>query len=200
MFLLKHITDLRKQALQHILVDQQAELIKELEQDVMRVVKDQNGNHVIQKILEFVPRQHTGFIIDAFQGQVDQLSKHAFGCRVIQRILDHGSEEDRTRITRELHACARDLIGDTYGNYVAQHIIENGLAEDKARFVDLVTKDVLSHARHKYASNVVETCIIKGTPEQRRSIRIAISETSRDGSSPLPQLIRDQYGNYVIRE
>jgi pumilio RNA-binding family len=58
----------------------------------MKCVKDQNGNHVIQKCIERVPPQLIQFIIDSFIGQVYALATHPYGCRVIQRILEHCSE------------------------------------------------------------------------------------------------------------
>lgn len=56
----------------------------ELDGHVMKCVRDQNGNHVIQKCIECVPTEKIGFIISAFQGQVATLSTHPYGCRVIQ--------------------------------------------------------------------------------------------------------------------
>ena len=52
----------------------------------MRCVRDQNGNHVIQKCIECIPAEKIGFIISAFRGQVATLSTHPYGCRVIQVI------------------------------------------------------------------------------------------------------------------
>lgn len=56
----------------------------------MRCVRDQNGNHVIQKCIECVPSERIGFIISAFRGQVASLSMHPYGCRVIQVIYYFG--------------------------------------------------------------------------------------------------------------
>lgn len=56
----------------------------ELDGHVMRCVRDQNGNHVIQKCIECVPAEKIDFIISAFKGQVATLSTHPYGCRVIQ--------------------------------------------------------------------------------------------------------------------
>lgn len=54
--------------------------------------------------------------------------------------------------------------------------------------------------RHKFASNVVEKSIAHGTDEQRSEIVKVITSLRLDGSSPLQVLMRDQYGNYVIRK
>ena len=68
-------------------------LVSELEGNILRCVKDQNGNHVIQKIIECLPKDKLDFIIQSFQGQVMQLSTHPYGCRVIQRILEHCQDD-----------------------------------------------------------------------------------------------------------
>lgn len=64
--------------------EQKWQLVRELEGHEMQCVRDQNGNHVIQKCIEWVPVEHIGFIITAFRGQVASLSMHPYGCRVIQ--------------------------------------------------------------------------------------------------------------------
>ena len=50
-------------------------IIAELEGNVLKCVKDQNGNHVVQKCIECVDPLHLQFIIDSFQGQVSERSK-----------------------------------------------------------------------------------------------------------------------------
>ncbi|KAK0645954.1 armadillo-type protein [Cercophora newfieldiana] len=189
-----------QKALEHVLVEQQAELVKELEADILRVVKDQNGNHVVQKIVELVPRQHLDFIMNCLKGRVSELSSHTYGCRVVQRILEHGSEADKAAIMQELHQCAHMLITDQYGNYVTQHVIAHGKPGDSSKIIDIVTGELLVFSKHKFASNVVEKCIECGTPEELSRIREGLSEPGDELNSPMPLMIKDQYGNYVIQK
>ncbi|KAG5988066.1 hypothetical protein E4U54_004785 [Claviceps lovelessii] len=189
-----------QKALEHVLVEQQAELTKELEPEILRVIRDQNGNHVVQKIIELVPRKYIDFIMDALRGQVTGLASHTYGCRVIQRMLEHGTEVDKMEIMAELHASAQILITDQYGNYVAQHVIQNGKPADRARMIDLVMAQLLTLSKHKFASNVVEKCIEHGTAEQRSMIRRQLTAVGSDSTSPIQQMMRDQYGNYVIQK
>ena len=72
------------QALEVMELDQKIDLVRELDGNIMRCVRDQNGNHVIQKCIECVPTEHIGFVVSAFRGQVASLSMHPYGCRVIQ--------------------------------------------------------------------------------------------------------------------
>jgi len=183
-----------------VLVEQQAELVKELEADILKVARDQNGNHVVQKIIELVPRQHLDFIMNSLKHRVKQLSSYTYGCRVVQRVLEHGSEADKAAIMDELHECSNMLITDQYGNYVTQHVIEKGKREDKAKIIEIVTRELLVYSKHKFASNVVEKCIQCGTPEELTLIRKGLSVPGDDLNSPMPLMIKDQYGNYVIRK
>lgn len=50
-------------------------MVRELDGHVLKCVKDQNGNHVVQKCIECVQPQSLQFIIDAFKGQVSDLQK-----------------------------------------------------------------------------------------------------------------------------
>lgn len=61
---------------------------QELEGHILKCVKDQNGNHVIQKAIERIPFPTALFMVEAFQGKVFSLATHPYGCRVIQRILE----------------------------------------------------------------------------------------------------------------
>lgn len=189
-----------QKALEHVLTDQQAALVKELELHVIKCVKDQNGNHVIQKAIERVPAEHTLFIIQAFKGHVGQLAMHPYGCRVIQRMLEHCEEPSRGSILSELHAEGSKLISDQYGNYVTQHIIEHGDPEDRTKIIELVKAQLLYFSKHKFASNVVEKCLIFSTDEQRREIMLKVVEKNERGESTLMMLIKDGYGNYVLQK
>ena len=180
-------------------MDQQATLVQELDGHVLKCVKDQNGNHVIQKAIERVPAEHIQFIIDALLGQVQQLATHAYGCRVIQRLLEHCEEPSRNAVLRELHACGPSLIPDQYGNYVAQHIIQRGGPEDRKKIIALIKAQLLPFSAHKFASNVVEKCLVYGTDDQRREIMMKFAERNERGESSLINLIKDGYGNYVLR-
>ncbi|KAL2181311.1 armadillo-type protein [Thermothelomyces heterothallicus CBS 202.75] len=187
-----------QKALEHVLVEQQTELVKELESDLLKVAKDQHGNHVIQQAIVLVPREHIDFIMTGFKGRVYELASHQFGCRVIQRILEHGTEADKAAMMVELHNSAQSLVTDMYGNYVIQHVLEKGRPEDRAKMIGVVTPQLLMLSRHKNASNVVEKCIMLGTPEEQRAIRDKLM--GEEPNSPLFQLMKDQFGNYVIQK
>jgi len=188
------------QALQHVLVHQQAAMVDELKNHVLDCVRDQNGNHVIQIVVKHVPAEYTHFVVDAFIGNIKHLATHPYGCRVVQRLLDNCVEPSRSQILRELHACANDLVSDQYGNYVTQHVLEHGCPEDRAKIIGLVRQHLIPYSKQKFASNVVEKCLNYGNEDQRREIMLEISAKPPGCESALPLLIKDSFGNYVIRK
>ena len=72
------------QAIEVVDLDQKIKMVEELDGHITRCVRDQNGNHVIQKCIECVPEEHIQFIVSTVFDQVVTLSTHPYGCRVIQ--------------------------------------------------------------------------------------------------------------------
>eukprot|EP01091_Cochliopodium_minus_P016444 TRINITY_DN6159_c0_g1_i1.p1 TRINITY_DN6159_c0_g1~~TRINITY_DN6159_c0_g1_i1.p1 ORF type:complete len:778 (-),score=230.46 TRINITY_DN6159_c0_g1_i1:163-2496(-) len=191
-----------QKALEVVEVDLQTNLIRELEGNVIKCVTDQNGNHVIQKCIECVSPQNIQFIIEAFQGKVYNLATHPYGCRVIQRILEHCNREEKisTAILQELLRFTDSLVQDQYGNYVIQHVLQHGSPADKGAIIGKLNGNVLKWSQHKFASNVVERCVQFGNNAQRRQIVEEIVGLDQEGCSPLQNMVKDQYGNYVVQK
>ena len=115
-------------------------------------------------------------------------------------MLENCHEPAKTNILDELHGCAANLIVDQYGNYVTQHIIEHGRESDKNKIIAIITGNLVGFATQKFASNVVEKSIQFATFEQRKAIINIIGSVDERGESTMQRLVRDQYGNYIIRE
>ena len=75
------------------------------------------------------------------------------------------------------------LVQDQYGNYVIQHVIERGNAQDRAEIVSKVKGNVLNYSKHKFASNVVEKCILHGSKKDRQEFLDEIITMRADGYS-----------------
>lgn len=161
-----------QKALESVGGEQQVEIVRELDGHVLKCVKDQNGNHVVQKCIECVDPHALQFIINAFQGQVSvvlisrrinkrrnrrvynpsylhilqvlTLSTHPYGCRVIQRILEHCTPEQTAPILDEMHAHVEQLIQDQYGNYVIQHVL--GESTFKPNFTGVLASAIYINA------------------------------------------------------
>lgn len=89
-------------AMSYFLVKQQAELVQELETEILGVLHDQEGSRVVQEILESVPHTHRGFIAKSILGRVAITAAHPHGRYVVQKLLDFGSDRERALILAEL--------------------------------------------------------------------------------------------------
>ena len=70
-----------QKSLESILDEEKVCIVRELEDHVLKCVKDQNGNHVVQKCIESVGQSRPdelGKIIESFRGEVYKLSTHPY--------------------------------------------------------------------------------------------------------------------------
>lgn len=153
--------------------------------EILRCVRDQNGNHVVQKFVEHGDSGVRQRIVDAFKGKVISLSTHPYGCRVVQRVLEHCTSEQVQDVRSELLGSTETLMCDQYGNYVVQHVLENGTAADVAAIVGSMRGKILLLSQHKYASNVVEKCVTHAAPATRTAMIEEVLEV-RTTVMPLP--------------
>lgn len=183
-----------------MLVEQQVELAMELEPEILRVMKNDNGNHVVQKVLSKLPRNRIDFMYDAVRGRVFELSQQQYGCRVIQRMIEKGSREDREFLLREFQEVASRLVTDNWGNYVVQAVIRQGGLEARSSVIRLCIDQFLAFSKQKVASNVMEHCIEYGTEENRLEMYRLVMSRGADGNSLLHVMWKDNFANYVVRK
>lgn len=105
-----------------------------------------------------------------------------------------------------------------YGNYVIQHMLEKahemGTPEDITKIASGVQGNILTLSQHKFASNVIEKCVIHANPEIRAAMidevckqttNVGVPALETPGSTrflkatALDIMIRDQFANYVIQ-
>eukprot|EP00186_Timspurckia_oligopyrenoides_P004568 CAMPEP_0182447200 /NCGR_PEP_ID=MMETSP1172-20130603/12704_1 /TAXON_ID=708627 /ORGANISM="Timspurckia oligopyrenoides, Strain CCMP3278" /LENGTH=785 /DNA_ID=CAMNT_0024643551 /DNA_START=118 /DNA_END=2475 /DNA_ORIENTATION=- len=192
-----------QKALELLDVESRHLLESELLGHILPCIRDQNGNHVIQKCVELSSGTHEmKYIIDAMDGYLIELATHSYGCRVVQRLLEHAPLDLKRPITVEILFRVSELILDQYGNYVIQHVVEHGSDKERSRVVDALLNQVPRLSQHKYASNVIERCLQFGDKFQRRALIEELLSAGTPGSSSrcaLPDLVRDQFGNYVVQ-
>lgn len=70
-------------------------IIAALHPNVVTLIKDLNGNHVIQKCLHRLSVEHKQFVYDAVSEHCIQVGTHRHGCCVLQRCIDYASEAQK---------------------------------------------------------------------------------------------------------
>ena len=205
-------------------------LIAELDADVLQLITDQNGNHVVQKVIEQCPPPMLDFILERTRGHVHRLATHPYGCRVIQRLLEHGSDRQRLLLMDEVILSGAGQGGDdvllelmrsSFGNYVAQGTLVHGNDWHRHRMCQVVRGRVCALSKHKFASNVMEKCLVHANRDDQQTIIDEIMGPAADeerggeqrgpgsaagysGShhglqSPFLELCSDPYGNYMCQ-
>ncbi|KAJ3297310.1 hypothetical protein HK104_000637 [Borealophlyctis nickersoniae] len=190
-----HGTRATQKLLEHLTTTQQiCTAMRALSMNVVTLIKDLNGNHVIQKCLTCLSPEHNQFVYDAVTTHCVEVATHRHGCCVLQRCIDHATESQRTQLVDEITHHALTLVQDPFGNYVVQYVLDlsNGRYADALirRFVGSVW--LLSV--QKFSSNVIEKCIRVAQADTRKALIDEMLNRER-----LEQLLRDSYGNYVVQ-
>ena len=189
-------------------VDVQAMLVSEIEGHAMSLMTDQNGNHVVQKCIECCPAALLDPLLQSVRSHIYRLASHPYGCRVTQRMLEHGSVSQRQLIMDEIvtadgNYALLDLMRSSFGNYVAQGTMVHGSSWHRRRLCEAVKGHVAALSRHKFASNVMEKCLLHAeAADQQSLINEIMGEPNSAASSlslPFLDLCSDPYGNYVLQ-
>ncbi|GAA6057883.1 hypothetical protein JCM3770_001815 [Rhodotorula araucariae] len=169
-------------------------LILALNLNVVTLIKDLNGNHVIQKCLNALPPEDNQFIYNAVATHCIEVATHRHGCCVLQRCIDHASESQRIQLVTEITYNSLTLVQDAFGNYVVQYVLDL----NDNRFIEAIVRQFLGNvsalSAQKFSSNVVEKCIRVADATGRRAIIDELLVKNR-----LERLLRDSFANYVVQ-
>ncbi|OIV97894.1 hypothetical protein TanjilG_12651 [Lupinus angustifolius] len=173
---------------------QQISLVRSaIQPGFLDLIKDLNGNHVIQRCLQCLSCQDNEFIFDAGVKFCVDIATHRHGCCVLQRCIDHSVGKHRDKLVTEICKHGLFLAQDPFGNYVVQHIIEMEIptastkmnAQFKGSYVNLSTQ--------KFSSHVVQRCLEYVADSRSRIVREFLSDPHFE------QLLQDPFANYVIQ-
>lgn len=174
--------------------EQTCTVIRALENHVVELVQDLNGNHVIQKCLNRLSAEDAQFVYDAVGTNCVVVGTHRHGCCVLQRCIDHASGDQRARLIAQITSNAFSLVQDPFGNYVVQYILD--LAEPL--FTEPLCQSFRSHipalSKQKFSSNVIEKCLRTADVNTRRML---VDEML--SGNELEKMLRDSFANYVVQ-
>ncbi|GAB7340687.1 hypothetical protein MBLNU457_7076t2 [Dothideomycetes sp. NU457] len=165
-----------------------------LDGDVVSLIQDLNGNHVIQKCLNHLEHEDVQFIVDAVCTHVVIVGTHRHGCCVLQRCIDHASGAQRAQIVRAITEHCHALVQDPFGNYVVQYIMDIGEPKLSEPLCQTFLGHVAPLSRQKFSSNVVEKGIRTASEETRRALIMELTDTNQ-----LEKMMHDGFANYVIQ-
>ncbi|VTZ69812.1 mRNA-binding protein PUF1, putative [Plasmodium chabaudi chabaudi] len=167
-----------------------------LKNSIIILIKDINGNHVVQKCLVSLSSTHCNFIYEEILKNFVEVSTHRHGCCVIQRCIDSANEAQKELLVNKISSNCLELVQDAFGNYVVQYILNMGNEKVNFEIIEKLLKDIEKHAVQKFSSNVIEKCLTIGTTKCRKMM---INGLLKKGKNILKNVILDKYGNYVIQ-
>eukprot|EP01091_Cochliopodium_minus_P012529 TRINITY_DN3814_c0_g1_i1.p1 TRINITY_DN3814_c0_g1~~TRINITY_DN3814_c0_g1_i1.p1 ORF type:complete len:738 (-),score=215.68 TRINITY_DN3814_c0_g1_i1:164-2377(-) len=176
------------------LPQQITKIIEAFSYNVVQLIQDLNGNHVIQRCLNKLSSQDNQFIYDAVTKSCVEVATHRHGCCVLQRCIDFASESQKKQLIDEIISNALALVQDPYGNYVTQYVLELNLESCKNNLISKFQNNIVRLSTQKFSSNVVEKCLQLADKKHRKVFLTELINTKNLGN-----LLQDPYANYVIQ-
>lgn len=93
--------------------EQRALVISALAPGVVSLIKDLNGNHVVQRCLQRLGPDDSQFVYDAAESHCVEIATHRHGCCVLQRCIDFATAQQKTSLVQEIakHALQLSQVG-----------------------------------------------------------------------------------------
>ncbi|CAI6333901.1 unnamed protein product [Periconia digitata] len=191
----QHGTRALQKMIEFISTPEQIQMIMNaLRDQVVDLIQDLNGNHVIQKCLNHLKAEDAQFIFDAVGEHCITVGTHRHGCCVLQRCIDHASGFQKVQLVGRITANSFNLVQDPFGNYVVQYILDLNEPSFTNPLCHGFQGKIAELSKQKFSSNVIEKCM-RCADGPTKSMMI---EELMDPNE-LEKLMRDSYGNYVIQ-
>lgn len=84
-------------------------MIDSLQEGVVSLIRDLNGNHVIQRCLQRLGPEDSQFVYDAACAHTMEIATHRHGCCVLQRCIDFATPVQKKLLVAEIAANALPL-------------------------------------------------------------------------------------------
>ncbi|XP_051147125.1 putative pumilio homolog 7, chloroplastic [Andrographis paniculata] len=169
-------------------------VISALEPGFLALIKDLNGNHVIQRCLQCFTAEDSEFIFVAAAKYCVDIAKHQHGCCVLQRCISTSTGKLQDNLVAEISANGLQLAQDAFGNYVVQYILEFKIPSATAKLTSQFEGNYVHLSMQKFSSHVVEKCLTTCNEKTRSKI---INELL--AAPYFEQLLQDPHANYVVQ-
>ncbi|TKY71456.1 putative pumilio-like 7 [Spatholobus suberectus] len=169
-------------------------VVSALEPGFLALIKDLNGNHVVQHCLQCLSNQDNKFIFVAAAKYCVDIATHQHGCCVLQRCIGHSRGEHREKLVAEISTNALLLAQDQFGNYVVQFILDLRIPSATATLRMQFEGKYVYLSMQKFSSHVVEKCLAVFNDENRSRVLHELLSAPH-----FEQLLHDPHANYVVQ-
>ncbi|CAN6342914.1 unnamed protein product [Urochloa humidicola] len=168
-------------------------VIDALRPGFLELIKDPNGNHVVQKCLQSFEADDNKAIFDAASVHCLDIGMQCHGCCVLQRCIARSRGEHREKLVAAIACNGFELAQDAYGNYVVQYVIDLKIPNANSSLAQQFQGKYIHLSTQKFSSNVVEKCLKVFKEADKANIILELL-----GMPHLEQLLQHPYANYVI--
>ncbi|KAL8268255.1 hypothetical protein R6Q59_002053 [Mikania micrantha] len=158
-------------------------LIWALRRGVVLLANDPNGHRVLQFCLAHFDSDFNQLILDQIADNCVKVATGRSSCCVMQTCVERSHGVVRNRLVANIIANAIQLAEDPFGNYVLQHMVELKSPGVTELLVRQFQGSFESLSKNKYASNVVEKCLIES--QQYISTMIVLERVGSSNPSSL---------------
>ena len=191
----QHGTRALQKMIDLVTTDQQIQhLTVALRGDVVRLIQDLNGNHVVQKCLNKLKPLEVQFIVDAVAESIMIVGRHRHGCCVIQRCIDHANTKQKNQLVSSITDESIPLVRDAYGNYVIQYVFDQADDAVNTSLARTFLGRIVTLSKEKFSSNVMEKAIRITNPQVKHEI---VDEILQEPE--FDKFVDHHFGNYVVQ-
>ncbi|KAJ0261568.1 Pumilio 12 [Hirschfeldia incana] len=171
-----------------------AMIMSALKHGVVILIKSVNGNHVVQRCLQYLLPHCEKFLFEVVIAHCVDLATDQHGCCVLQKCIGYSKGEQKYLLISEIASNALLLSQHPFGNYVIQYVLELQLQWAINGILEQLQGNYTELSMQKCSSNVVEKCLRLADDKHRARI---IRELVNYGR--VNHVMLDPYGNYVIQ-
>ena len=163
--------------------------------NVQNLIKDINGNRVIQSIIQNIKNKELLTpIYKEMNENITEIIKTKSGCCVFAKVIQNITENDLNNIVDIIITNFTQFVNDEYGNISLKRIIQLNNENYNNKIFNCVKNDIIQLSCQKFSSNVIDACIDNTT-----SLKIMTIKKIIEIENGVHDLIIDPYGNYIVQ-
>uniref|UniRef100_A0A0D3HUP6 PUM-HD domain-containing protein n=1 Tax=Oryza barthii TaxID=65489 RepID=A0A0D3HUP6_9ORYZ len=168
-------------------------VVEALRPGFLELIKDPNGNHVVQRCLQSFDANDNKPIFEAAAVHCLDIGMQCHGCCVLQRCIARSGGEQREKLVAAIASNGFELAQDAYGNYVVQYVIDLKVPTANASLTKQFQGRYIHLSMQKFSSNVVEKCLKVFKEADKATIILELLAVPH-----FEQLLQHPFANYVI--
>ncbi|MCQ2816221.1 MAG: hypothetical protein MJ252_03035 [archaeon] len=164
------------------------------------IIEDPYGNHIIQKYLQIITdEKKKNFIFETIENNFLEITNSKYGVCVVQKCLI--SNNKNTHKDQIIHLLIQNInlvFYDQFGSYAIQFVLTSGKV-DLSPFGPLfeyIKTNIEKICVQRYSANVIEKCF----ESENDAIKNVIASYLVQNKHCLVDLLLDKFGNYVIQK